>query len=142
MPSIISPCRTLTQQEFQQEKLTLTRYNKLFQTENKLKQFYREVEREHKDDVTSKHLQLSQRSEAIRALRIRERQQLRELERSLNRKQRDKEELREKLKTIANRDVLLKHERSIIRQKEIENYKNECDIDRKTQQEKILRRHI
>lgn len=82
-----------------------------------------------------------QRSEAIRALRMKERKELRRLELSLSKKQKDKELMREQLATIANRDVLIKKEKQKLKEQEIENYRNEKDVDRKIQQNKILKRH-
>ena len=39
--------------------------------------------------------------------------------------------MREKYKTTANKEVLLKSERAKLRQIEIEAYRNEVDVDRK-----------
>ena len=45
MPSIVSPTRTLTQQEFKDEKLVITRYGKMFETETKISKFYKETDK-------------------------------------------------------------------------------------------------
>ena len=74
-------------------------------------------------------------------LRKEERRELRKLERELNKKQKDKEELRVKLATIANHSIMIKSEKRKLRQAEINQFKLEQDVDRKFETGKIIKRH-
>lgn len=66
----------------------------MFNTESRIQSFYKERSNDLKDDQKSRKLVYEQRSEAIKNLRMMERKDLRELERSLHKKQRDKETMR------------------------------------------------
>jgi hypothetical protein len=58
-------------------------------------------------------------------MRQEERRQIRALEKSLVQKQNDKEQLRARMQTTANRDILLKAEKRKLRENEIINFKEE-----------------
>jgi hypothetical protein len=58
---------------------------------------------------------------------------LRELELSLERKQREKEELRKLQASIANKEVLIKKEKARLKEQEIETFRTEVEVDRKIQ---------
>ena len=65
------------------------------------------------------------RNESILKMRQEERRQMRTLEKSLVQKQNDKEQLRARMQTTANRDILLKAEKRKLRENEIINFKEE-----------------
>jgi hypothetical protein len=53
-----------------------------------------------------------------------------------------KSELRSELKTTANRQILVKAEQAKLRQWEINEFKQESEIDRKLGMRKIMQKHI
>jgi hypothetical protein len=69
----------------------------MLRNENKMSKFYKETEKQHLQEVDAKRASMGNKAEAIRQLRIRERHDLRELEKSMSRKQRESEELKRQL---------------------------------------------
>ena len=67
---------------------------------------------------------------------------MRALEKSLVQKQNDKEQLRARMQTTANRDIFLKAEKRKLRENEIINFKEENQIDRKFKADKIVKRQL
>lgn len=65
---------------------------------------------------------------------------MRKLERSLEKKNKHKQELKEKLATIANKTILIKSEKRKLKDLETRNSRQELLVDRKFETNKIIQR--
>ena len=125
MQSVTRPGVKLTKQQAKDEQAQLTQFNKLVESNEKLKKFHTIKIRERREQL-NKSMQVSEhRNDSILKMRQEERRQMRALEKSLVQKQSDKEQLRAKMQTTANRDFFLKVEKRKLRQNEIINFKEE-----------------
>ena len=142
MQSVTRPGVKLTKQQAKDEQAQLTQFNKLVESNEKLKKFHTIKIRERREQL-NKSMQVSEhRNDSILKMRQEERRQMRALEKSLVQKQSDKEQLRAKMQTTANRDFFLKVEKRKLRQNEIMNFKEENQIDRKFKADKIVKRQL
>lgn len=84
----------------------------------------------------------AERKEHIKLLRIQERRKIRENEQELQERLEKKSQIRHELKTTANKHIMIKAESAKLRQWEINEFKQESEIDRKLGMRKILQKHI
>lgn len=142
MQSVTRPGVKLTKQQAKDEQAQLTQFNKLVESNEKLTKFHTIKIRERREQQ-NKSMQVSERrNDSILKMRQEERRQMRALEKSLVQKQSDKEQLRARMQTTANRDFFLKVEKRKLRQNEIMNFKEENQIDRKFKADKIVKRQL
>lgn len=136
----VEPARMLTSIEFAAECKKISQMSKLAETESRLHKFHLEQTKQLKNDRYEKQRFYQAKEEQITQLRLQQSKEIRELERALSQKSKHWQELKNKTLALGEQEKVLRRERSKIRELELTMQRTDCEVDRKLQKAKVIKR--
>ncbi len=114
-PSIVDPDMLLTPLEAKNEAKQLAQFQKLVNDKKRIEKFSNEMKEAMESEIVDKKEKEAERHEVIKLIRQAERKKIRQNEHELMQRMQKKQDLRTQLKTVANKQILLKAESAKLR---------------------------